>query len=196
MNNPSPNPSPRHGEGRIRYIIVPGLGNSGPAHWQSLWQNKLPGAVRCEQHDWDTPCPADWVAALNDCVSLSAEPCLLVAHSLGVALVAHWAMEFHSNKVAGALLVSPSDVDSPGHTPDSVRDFAPMPLSPLPFRSIVVASSNDPFVTLARAQQFANAWQSELVSIGPCGHINADSGLGDWPQGLDLLAKLSGAPRH
>ncbi|GAB4429567.1 MAG: alpha/beta hydrolase [Turneriella sp.] len=174
----------------MRYIIVPGLGNSGPAHWQSLWQNTLPGAVRCEQQDWEQPRKVDWLATLDSCVQSADDSCLLIAHSLGVALVAHWAMEFHSNKVAGALLVSPSDVDSPAHTPESVRDFAPMPLSPLPFRSIVVASSNDPFVTLARAQHFADTWQAELVSIGPCGHINADSGLGEWPQGLALLARL------
>lgn len=172
-------------------VIVPGLGNSGPAHWQSLWQQKLPGAVRCEQTDWENPRKADWLVALDACIRSVEGRCLLIAHSLGVALVAHWAMEFHSNKVAGALLVSPSDVDSPAHTPDSVRDFAPMPLSPLPFRSIVVASSNDPFVTLARAQLFADTWQSELVSIGPCGHINADSRLGDWPQGLEILARLA-----
>ena len=73
----------------------------------------------------------------------------------------------------------------------SVRGFAPMPLAPLPFRSIVVASSDDPFVTPARAEQFAKAWRAEIVNIGPRGHINAESNLGDWPQGLALLAGLS-----
>jgi predicted alpha/beta hydrolase family esterase len=174
----------------LRYIIIPGLGNSGPAHWQSLWQNKLPGAVRCEQQDWENPRKADWLATLDGCVQSAEDFCVLIAHSLGVALVAHWAMEFHSSKVAGALLVSPSDVDSPAHTPNSVRNFAPMPLMPLPFRSIVVASSNDRFVTLARAEQFAKAWQAQFVSIGPCGHINTDSGLGDWPQGMEILRRL------
>lgn len=117
---------------------------------------------------------------------------MLIAHSLGVALVAHWALKYSSQKIRAALLVSPSDVDSAEHTPDSVRNFAPMPLQRLPFRSTVVASSNDPFVTLARAGQFAQAWGSDLVNIGPRGHINGESNLGDWPQGREILSELCG----
>lgn len=193
MSDPTPSPSPLRGEGRKTYIIVPGLGNSGAAHWQSLWQKTLPNTIRVEQRDWENPQRAEWVASLQACVSSVPGECVLIVHSLGVALVAHWAMEFHSNKVRAAFLVSPSDVDSPEHTPDSVRNFAPMPLQRLPFRSCIVASSNDPFVTLARAEQFAQAWQADLVNIGPCGHINGESNLGDWPQGLKILAALCGA---
>jgi predicted alpha/beta hydrolase family esterase len=171
-------------------IIIPGLGNSGATHWQSLWQKTLPNAIRVEQRDWENPTKDEWLLALEKTVQTSPGDCVLIAHSLGVALVAHWAMEFHSSKVHAALLVSPSDVDSPAHTPDSVRGFAPMPLMPLPFRSIVVASSNDPFVSLARAQQFARAWGADFIDIGPCGHINADSALGDWPQGMEILRRL------
>lgn len=173
-------------------VIIPGLGNSGPRHWQSHWQKTLPNAVRVEQRDWENPTRAEWLAALDKVTQKVPGECILIAHSLGVALVAHWAMNFHNSKVRAALLVSPSDVDSPAHTPDSVRDFAPMPLKHLPFQSVVVASSDDPFVTLARAEQFAHAWQADLVNIGPCGHINAESGLGDWPQGLNILSDLSG----
>jgi len=171
----------------VNHIIIPGLGNSGPQHWQSLWQNTLPNAIRVEQRDWENPHVDEWLQTLDKTLQKAQGDCILIAHSLGVALVAHWAVKFHSSKVRAALLVSPSDVDSPAHTPDSVRGFAPMPLAPLPFKSLVVASSNDPFVTLDRAEFFANRWQAEFESIGPCGHINADSNLGDWPQGLALL---------
>lgn len=181
------------GEGNRAYIIIPGLGNSGPAHWQSLWQKTLPNVLRIEQRDWENPAKEEWLQTLDKTVQQVPGDCVLIAHSLGVALVAHWAVNFHSSKVRAAFLVSPSDVDSREHTPDSVRDFAPMPLTALPFRSIVVASSNDPFVTLARATQFAQAWGADLVNIGPCGHINADSNMGDWPQGLKILSDLYGA---
>lgn len=193
MKNPTPGPSPRRGEGRVTHIIIPGLGNSGPQHWQSLWQQKLPNAVRVEQRNWENPTRGEWLAALDQAVHQAPGDCILIAHSLGVALVAHWAMNFHNSKVRAAFLVSPSDVDSAAHTPDSVRNFAPMPLQRLPFKSIVVASSNDSFVTLARAEQFAQAWGADLVNIGPCGHINADSDFGDWPQGSKLLSDLCGA---
>ncbi len=174
-------------------IIIPGLGNSGPQHWQSLWQKTLPNAIRVEQRDWENPTKDEWLQALEKTVQRAPGQCILIAHSLGVALVAHWAVKFHSSKVRAALLVSPSDVDSAEHTPDSVRNFAPMPLERLPFRSTVVASSSDPFVTLARAGQFAQAWGADLVNIGPRGHINADSNLGDWPQGSKILSDLYGA---
>lgn len=208
MSDPSPGPSfvnepdgPRGGdaprvfaEGRKTYVIIPGLGNSGPGHWQSLWQQTLPNALRVEQRDWENPVKDEWLQALEQTVQQARGECILIAHSLGVALVAHWAVNFHSSKVRAALLVSPSDVDSPAHTPDSVRGFAPMPLQLLPFKTTVVASSNDPFVTLARATQFADAWGADLVKIGACGHINAESNLGDWPQGGKLLNSLIFAP--
>jgi len=142
------------------------------------------------QRDWENPQLADWLAALDATLQQVSGDAILIAHSLGVALVAHWAVRFHSSKVRAALLVSPSDVDSPAHTPDSVRGFAPMPLKRLPVKSLVVTSSNDPFVTPDRAESFAHAWGADFENIGPRGHINADSGLGDWPQGLALLAGL------
>lgn len=180
----------------MTYVIIPGLGNSGSAHWQSLWQKTLPNALRVEQRDWDNATKDEWLQTLNEAMQQAPGDCVLIAHSLGVALVAHWAMNFHNSKIRAALLVSPSDVDSPAHTPDSVRNFAPMPLTPLPFRSIVVASSNDSFVSLARAEYFARSWGADFINIGPCGHINAEANLGDWPQGMAFVGRLSAAADH
>jgi len=112
-------------------VVVPGLGNSGPQHWQSLWEARHPGARRVEQGDWDRPDLGAWVAALDATVRAAGGPVALAAHSLACALVAHWAVAHDAGPVRGALLVSPSDVDSPAHTPDEVRCFAPMP-TPLP----------------------------------------------------------------
>jgi predicted alpha/beta hydrolase family esterase len=170
-------------------LIIPGLGNSGPAHWQTLWENQYPHTRRVIQRDWEAPDLSEWIQALEQAIADCASPPLLVAHSLACALVAHWAQK--SNRlVQGAFLVSPSDVDSAAHTPDVVRCFSPLPRVALPFPSLVVASSNDPYVDLARAEQFAQAWQSRFVNIGALGHINANSGLGDWPQGKALFEQL------
>jgi predicted alpha/beta hydrolase family esterase len=92
--------------------------------------------------------------------------------------------------VKGALLVAPADVDSPLHTPDEVRSFSPIPLARLPFPSIVVAGSDDPFVTPARAAAFARAWGSRLITRPGAAHVNADAGYGPWPEGRELLADL------
>ncbi len=113
-----------------------------------------------------------------------------MAHSLGCALVAHAATRPFAAHVRAALLVAPADVDSVACTPPETRVFAPMPLSPLPFAATVVASQTDPYVTFARAQAFAAAWGADLVDAGPRGHLNADSGLGDWPEGHAILEAL------
>ena len=120
-------------------LIVPGLGGSGPEHWQSLWQSSLPNATRVEQADWDRPDRAGWIAALDAEIAAVSAPPVLVAHSLSCALVACWAAA-HRRKVHGALLVGPADVDSDAHTPVEAHVFRPMPMARLPFPSIVVAS--------------------------------------------------------
>lgn len=175
---------------RPTLLVVPGLGNSGPQHWQSLWLARHPGARRVEQADWERPDPAAWVAALECAVRGVGGPVVLAAHSLGCALVVRWAAIQDTRPVRGALLVSPSDVDSPAHTPDEVRGFAPMPLARLPFPALVVASDDDPYVPPARARAFAAAWGAGLEAVGRAGHINAASGLGAWPAGEALLARL------
>jgi uncharacterized protein len=145
--------------------------------------------VRVIQDDWEAPHCADWVARLDQALAYAGPDILLVAHSAGCALVAHWAVGCQQERIGGALLVAPSDPEAPTF-PASATGFAPIPLLRLPFPSIVVASSNDPFVTVARAQTFASAWASEFIMIGEAGHINTASGFGDWPEGLALLQRL------
>jgi uncharacterized protein len=169
-----------------RTLILPGLYNSDSGHWQSRWEAGDPTMKRVIQDDWETPHCADWVAKLDEALACTGPDILLLAHSAGCALVAHWAVGCQQGQVRGALLVAPSDPEAPSF-PVGATGFAPIPLLRLPFPSIVVASSNDPFVTVARARTFASAWGSEFVLIGETGHINTASGLGDWPEGLALL---------
>jgi serine hydrolase len=174
----------------VPILILPGYADSGPDHWQSHWERADPACRRVVQDDWLEPKLSDWLAALERDVAACAAPPVLVAHSLGCALAVHWATR--DGAVArGALLVAPADVDSPAHTPDEVRSFSPLPLRPLPFPSIVVASRDDPFVTLERAGSFARAWGSRLVTLDRAGHINADAGFGPWPEGRRLLGDLA-----
>ena len=172
-------------------LILPGLGGSGETHWQSHWLNKHDFCQRVEQDNWNIPEPQSWINALQQAVSACSSPPLLVAHSLGCSLVAHWAERHHNVPVKGALLVAPSDIESEDHTPMEVRCFAPMPMVRLPFPSTVVASSNDPYVDIQRAQLFATAWGADFVNVGDCGHINADSHLKDWAEGWSYLMELN-----
>lgn len=177
----------------IRYVNVPGLGSSGPGHWQTYFEQGDPDFSRVEQREWDAPDRAEWVTALDRALAgPDPRPVVLVAHSLGCATVAHWAAEF-GRIVKGAWLVAPADVETPHFATVPATGFAPMPLRRLPFPTLVVASTTDEWVTLARARQFAQAWGSELVNLGPAGHLNAASGYGAWPAGRALLREWAGS---
>ncbi len=171
-------------------LILPGWQNSGPDHWQTLWENALPNAQRVEQSDWLRPQCDVWVETLHKAVVAADKPVVLVGHSLACAQVANWVATYDSTGVAAAFLVAPADVDSAENTPDDLRSFAPIPLVRFPFPTMVVASSNDPYVTAKRAEQFASAWCGQYVNVGDLGHINTDSNIGSWPDGQRFLAQL------
>jgi len=162
-------------------LILPGLGNSGPAHWQTHWQAEH-GYRRVEQTNWDQPQLADWLTTLQHAITARNSGVVLVAHSLACSLVAHYG-QAHPERVLGAFLVSPADVDCQQRTPEETRCFSPIPLAPLPFPAHVVVSSDDPYVDAARAEFFAQRWGAGFTDIGCHGHINAASGLGAWPEG-------------
>ena len=117
------------------------------------------------------------------------KPVVLVAHSIGVAAVAHAAHLF-TRPVAGAFLVGLSDWNRPELLPGVPHNFAPLPREPFTFPSWLVASRNDPYCDYEVAADHANAWGSKLIDAGESGHINAESGHGPWPEGLMSFASF------
>jgi predicted alpha/beta hydrolase family esterase len=170
-------------------FTVPGLWNSGPKHWQTLWEQSLPNCRRIEQKEWAAPRCDDWIANIDAAVANVGDvPIFFAAHSAGCIAVAHWAQK-NRKPIGGALLVAPSDSEREGY-PKAAQGFRPIRLGKLPFPSVVAASNDDPWLTVNRAKYFAEGWGSRLVNIGPGGHINADAGFGPWPQGQQLLQDL------
>jgi predicted alpha/beta hydrolase family esterase len=169
-------------------LIVPGLGGSGPDHWQTRWEHNLSTARRVEQDDWERPTKAAWTERLVEAVGPGRRPVMLIAHSLGVVAVAQAAPLFPRGRVRGAFLVGLPDVDQPDRVPDEALDFAPIPRDPLPFPSILIASRTDPYCAYERAEDVAYAWGSAIVDAGDAGHINTASGHGPWPEGLMRFA--------
>jgi predicted alpha/beta hydrolase family esterase len=169
-------------------IIIPGINGSDEHHWQTLWQRSSAGrAFRIGPSSWSDPELEDWLTALSRTFEACKEPPLLLAHSLGSLLVAFWAARHPSEPmVRGAFLVAPPDPQSPVF-PRCAPSFREPPPDKLPFPSLVVASSNDPFASLPAAERFALQWGSGFVPVGALGHINSDSNLGDWTQGRHLF---------
>ncbi len=170
------------------FIILPGSGGSGPAHWQSRWESANPAMRRFQPSSWDLPDFTDWLAALEAAVIDAPEPPVLIAHSLSCLLVAHW-QKISQSPVKAAMLVG---VPNPMAAvfPDYGMAFARLPQGRLRFASLVVTSTDDPYGSRDHARARATQWGSGFASIGPAGHINAQSGLGDWPQGMGLLDRL------
>lgn len=174
-------------------LVLPGYMNSGAGHWQTRWEFLCPTFERVPMHDWDHPVRDTWCRTLDTAVRAAHRPVVLAAHSLGCLTVAFWAAQYASAeclaKVAGALLVAVPDPDGTAF-PQDAAGFEPVPLSKLPFASVVVASTDDPYGSVSFSQRCAAAWGSRWYEIGARGHINADSGLGDWENGQRWLASL------
>ena len=168
------------------FITVPGIGGSGEAHWQSRWEAGDPDFRRFGPASWDMPDLQDWIAALDRAVAAAPPAPVLVAHSLGCLAVAHWAGRA---AIAGAFLVAPPD-PAGACFPPAAAGFAAVPDARLPFPALVVASSDDPYAAPTYARDQARAWSAALVEAGALGHVNAASGLGDWPAGHALLDRF------
>ncbi len=181
-------------------FLLPGWQNSGPDHWQSHWEAQY-RYQRVEQHDWMRPLRGDWIARLEEVLLAHAAQAadrprsaatgvVLVAHSLGCHLVAAWAAHSrHTHLVRAALLVAPGDPQRE-ELRGVLASWSPMVLASLPFPSQLLGSHNDPYCSFARAQAFASAWGAQFVDYGAAGHINADSGLGGWPDGHQRMLAL------
>ena len=173
-------------------ILIPGLNNSGPDHWQTRWQERLPNGIRAELGGWDSPRRSAWITNLGIAIRQIAGPKILVAHSLGCHAVAWWIKQEPGAaelNIIGALLVAPPDVDSVTKG-SKLADFGPAPRTFLPFPALLVASQNDPYCGIQHAQKLARRWRARFINAGLFGHINAESGIGDWPYGLSLLDSL------
>lgn len=175
-------------------LIVAGLDDSGPLHWQSRWEI-LSGFTKIRFSDWHKPRLHEWLEQLDRAIRECPRPLVVAAHSLGCIAAVWWSKRYwheaFREKVRGLLFVAPPDLDT--ETLDvRLRDFRPVPTGAVPVRSIVVASRNDPFASFERSHQMARSWRSDFVDAGAAGHINADSRLGEWSEGLKVLARLSG----
>src|SRR5215470_7271964 len=166
-------------------LLVPGISNSGPDHWQTLWEARHSGVVRVQQRDWERPVCSEWLGPLEQAIVRASDAPIIVAHSLGCLLVAHWAAQ-SDRAVHGMLLVA---VPDPGgrNFPHEATGFAPVPTTLRGRRATVVTSADDPYSNAEFAARCIRQWDAGHVALGARGHINASSGLGDWPEGWSIV---------
>jgi uncharacterized protein len=171
------------------YFIIPGYGGSGPEHWQTYFENTQTNFQRINQKDWDHPNIDEWAETVDKAIEgYDPESVVLVAHSLGCLTVAEWVRRYN-RKIKAALLVAPPDTDVINQKVQE-KLFEVSPTQRIPFPTTLIASTNDPWASIEKAEFYAQKWGSEFINIGAAGHINAQSGLGEWKQGLEILSKL------
>jgi uncharacterized protein len=182
-------------DGPAVVVTVPGLRGHVADHWQTRLAASRPGVVAVRPLGRVNPSLSERIAALEEAVRSVAGPVIIVAHSAGCLVTVHWAAR-HSAPVRGALLATPPDLSSPlpVEYPSlavlAERQWLPIPMRPLPFPSIVAASTNDPLGDQVRVRQMAAAWGSRVHDLGPVGHLNPAFGYGDWPEAELLMKEL------
>ncbi len=169
--------------GALTVLLVPGIQDSGPEHWQSCWRQRHPHWLRITQRNWQDPDLDGWVAAIRRELGEQRSHLLLIGHSFGALSSWYFASQF-PGVVAGVVLVAPAE---PVRFELEERILA----TPLPVPSLLFASHNDPLLAFSRARYWAQAWGSELVDVGEGGHINAQSGFGAWPHGLQRIGQFA-----
>jgi uncharacterized protein len=179
-------------------LIVPGLRDHVEAHWQTLLAKSLP-RVRSvpPMGRSDLDCQTR-VRAIEAEISMIEGPVVIVAHSGGCIMVAHWAaVTAHAQRVRGCLLATPPDFENPmpeGYPTIPMLQaggWLPVPRSRLPFRSLVAASRNDPLGAFDAVRSLADQWGSEFEDLGDVGHLNPASGFGAWPRAKQWVEAMA-----
>lgn len=182
-------------------LIVPGLRDHVETHWQTRLASQLRKVHSVPPMGREDIDCIKRVQAIEAAMATIDGPVVLVAHSGGCVMVAHWAhASAHAHRVVGALLATPPDFDQP--MPEGYPTLAslqaggwlPVPRKPLPFRSLVATSDNDPLATRERVLAMAQDWGSETIDLGAVGHLNPASGYGEWPMGIPLIERASTMP--
>jgi predicted alpha/beta hydrolase family esterase len=179
-------------------VLVPGLRGHVEDHWQTRLAASLPGARTVPPLGRSDAGLQVRLTLLDQVVQDVAGPVVLVAHSAGVLTAVHWAARYNPTQVVGALLATPPVLaaELPPEYPSLAElrasGWLPIPRSPLPFPSIVAASSDDPLGNPVRLRSLAASWGSRVHDLGAVGHLNPASGFGDWPEAVELIDQLRG----
>jgi predicted alpha/beta hydrolase family esterase len=169
----------------MKIIYLAGINNSGPGHWQYSWFERL-GGVWVNHREWDQPTGEEWIADLTEALAENPGPKILLGHSLGSLLVSQWAAIHRDPGIQGAFLVAHPDPRSRAF-PKEAKGFRAPGAVRFTYPTAIVASRNDPYAPFDYAERLAGLWGSRMIDAGEKGHINLQSGLGDWEDGLRIF---------
>ncbi len=174
----------------VATLILPGLNGSAEGHWQRHWARDNASSTILRQSSWSRPVLDEWLQALEDELERVGDV-WLVGHSLGCLLAAHIGTRPAARHVKGAFLVAPCDLERTERLHPGAIDFGAMSTALLPFRTLVIGSRDDRYMDFASLRQYAARWGADLHDLGQAGHINIDSGFGQWREGYRLFSSFT-----
>jgi predicted alpha/beta hydrolase family esterase len=184
---------PRRPTRSVPTVVVPGWNGSGDGHWQTWLEERLREDGRDTRRppfaDLDHPDLPQWLAALRESVAdLPADGYDVVAHSLGAVLwLHHVADPGPSPRAARVALVAPP---SPGTAIPDIAAFFPPPTDVDTLRAgadgtVLVAGDDDPYLPEGVGAAYGLPLKIATTVIPGGGHLNTESGFGEWPAVLD-----------
>jgi predicted alpha/beta hydrolase family esterase len=172
----------RYAGSQVRVLVIPGLRDSGPTHWQTWLQGQYRGSVRVKQSHWDRPDLDAWAAQIARTIAKAptSTTWVAVAHSFGCLALARYLKDLNpvlspsGGGIRSALLVAPAD-------PVKFQVVEALSTPGLGLPTTVIGSENDPWMPLSSARDWADHWGARFINLGAVGHINTESGFGPWP---------------
>jgi len=166
--------------GPVRVLVVPGLHDSGHGHWQTWLEGHFRTATRVRQDNWASADLERWAERIA--VTVARHPgarWVAAAHSFGCVALARY-LALGGKGIDAALMVAPAD-------PEKFAAGPFLPPAKLPIPTALLASENDPWMSIDCARAWARTWGTQFINLGLVGHINTESGFGPLPQAKTLV---------
>ena len=164
------------------FLILHGLGASGPGHWQTWLTARLRADAERVAYpdlpDPDLPSLAAWRGTLDgELAALPPGEVIVVCHSLACLLYLHHVAEGGPQADRALLVAPPSEsADVP-----EIQPFFPVPLPGLATGARLVCADADPYCPEGADALYGEPLGIPVDVLPGAGHINPETGFGPWP---------------
>ncbi len=166
-----------------KVLLVHGWGGSDFPHWQSWLASELVKEYGCVNFlhfsNFDAPKLDVWKSELQEALE-DFKPDIVICHSLGNTLWFHLANTTTLRTLEKLYLIAPPSMEC---KVQEIQEFFPCQTPKTLFAKevLLVGSTNDPYMSLSELYELQKNLNIELKVLEKAGHINSESGFGEWP---------------
>jgi len=172
-----------------KVLLLHGWGGSDFPHWQSWLASEIAkeyGTVSfLKFSNFDFPDLEVWKKELKEELE-SFKPDIVICHSLANTLWFHLCVDSKLQEVEKLYLVAPPSFNC---AVEEIKSFFPLnlPTNTMAKETLLVSSTNDPYMTIDEAKELQKSLNIKMIVLDNAGHINTDSGYGEWPWILEEI---------